>query len=96
VSDMKPFVFNVHAHLTTEAHTCISSLKSDDDTVDLRGLTGKEKSVRKDENSKRYPLCLCSKTLCQGSCNDYVESPHLVLLSMVPMCYEYRRTLTIL
>jgi hypothetical protein len=59
----------VHAHLTTEAHTCISNLKSDDDTVDFRGLTGEEKSVRKDTEWDLLCVCVAS-TLSRGSCND--------------------------
>jgi hypothetical protein len=49
--------FKAHAHLINEAHTCISNLKSDDNTADFRGLTGKTKSVKQNDNSNpRHPL----------------------------------------
>jgi hypothetical protein len=67
----KGLLFKAHAHLTSEAHTCKSNLKSDDNTVELEGLTGKRKSVKQEEDSKKVnPLCSCDKTLSQGSYRD--------------------------
>ena len=68
--------FKAHAHLTTETHTCASNLKSDDNNVDFKALTGKEKSVKQDELSeKEHPLCLRNKYLSRGSCNDGGSCP---------------------
>jgi transposase InsO family protein len=69
--------FKARAHLTNETHTRTSNLKSDDDTVDYEGLTGKQKSVRQDEAGKpdSPELCLCSKYLSRGSCRDGGSCP---------------------
>jgi hypothetical protein len=61
----------------THAHTCNkSNLKSDDEVVGFRGLTGKRKSVKQDtSNIDGDPLCLSSKVLPQGSCRDGGSCP---------------------
>jgi hypothetical protein len=68
--------FKAHAHLTTETYTCTSNLKLDNDTVNFRVLTGKEKSVKQDDNSKEgHPLCLRNKYLSRDSCRDGGSCP---------------------
>jgi transposase InsO family protein len=69
--------FKAHAHLTTESQSCTSSLKLDDNTVDSKVLTGKEKSVKQDNNSYEdlHPLCLRNKYLSRGSCRDGGSCP---------------------
>jgi hypothetical protein len=61
-----------------KTNTCTSNLKIDDETVNFRVLTEKEKpdNSKEDENSKvEHPLCLQCKFLSWGSCNDGGSCP---------------------
>ena len=48
------------------AHTCISTLNPDDETVDFDGPP--VNSTEGEDSSKTSPLCFCDKALSHGSC----------------------------
>jgi hypothetical protein len=57
------------------AHTCTSILNPDDPTVEKGGPPGKVTGRQDDEITDLHPLCLCNKSLSQGSCKDGSNYP---------------------